>query len=283
MSVVSLPFNAASNVPQRTQGSGRLTVKQGHLNQTSIDRLYQQGAAKIRLPHMYDGPGLEAVLINSAGGLTGGDVFKWELSAASETRLTVTSQACEKIYKSTGEDAVVSTHIHVEEDARLDWLPQETILYDNARLDRELHVDLAENARFLAVEAVLLGRLAMGEQLNQFSMRDRWHIRREGRLVHAEALHFKESSHDVVQRCAVLDGHVAFATLFYASPDQDELSALATAFQEMLVGNEGGVSAFNGKLMVRLTAPDGLKLRKNLIPLIQKLRNNDPMPKVWMS
>ncbi|MEP5698529.1 MAG: urease accessory protein UreD, partial [Sneathiella sp.] len=155
--------------------------------------------------------------------------------------------------------------------------------YDNARLDRELTVDLAENARFLAVEAVLLGRLAMGERLNHFSMRDRWNIRRGGRLVHAEALHFKESSDNLVQRRAVLDGHVAFATLCYTSPDQDELSALAVVFQEMLVGSEGGVSTFNGKLLVRLTAPDGLKLRKNLIPLIQKLRNNDPMPKVWMS
>src|SRR5260370_30305971 len=70
----------------------------------------------------------------------------------------------------------------------LAWLPQETILFDRARLRRTIEVDLAANARLLLAEAVIFGRSGMGETVADGFLLDRWRVRRGGRLIHAETL-----------------------------------------------------------------------------------------------
>ena len=166
---------------------------------------------------------MEAVLINTSGGLTGGDVVDWSFGAGEGTRLTLTTQACEKIYKASADTATVSTAITVAAGARVDWLPQETILFDRASLTRSLDVELAEDAEFLAVEAVLFGRKAMGEAMTAGLFRDRWRIRRQGRLIHGEEARFEGDVADRTARQAVLAGAGAFATLLYCGPQAEAL------------------------------------------------------------
>ncbi|MBB3917502.1 urease accessory protein [Rhizobium fabae] len=267
---------AASTRPQRAEGRGHLAAKLFD-GRTRIRELYQEGAAKIRLPDTFDAS-MEAVIINTAGGLTGGDRMAWSVVAGAGTRIDVTTQACEKIYKASAGTAEVSTTIEVGAGARVDWLPQETILFDRASLSRRLDVDLDEKAEFLAVEAVLLGRKAMGEMMETGLFRDRWRIRRSGRLIHAEELRLSDGVAALAARQAVLGGQVAFATLLYAGP-------LAEAYlgkvRPLVEGPMGGASAWSDKLIVRLAAPDGFSLRKILIPVISTLRNGAPVPKVW--
>ncbi|MBY5416678.1 urease accessory protein UreD [Rhizobium johnstonii] len=267
---------AAGTRPQRAEGHGHLAAKLFD-GRTRIRELYQEGAAKIRLPDTFDAS-MEAVIINTAGGLTGGDRMSWSVVAGAGTRIDVTTQACEKIYKASAGTAEVSTSIEVGAGARVDWLPQETILFDRASLSRRLDVDLDENAEFLAVEAVLLGRKAMGEMMETGLFRDRWRIRRSGRLIHAEELRLSDGVAALAARQAVLGGQVAFATLLYAGP-------LAEAYlgkvRPLVEGPMGGASAWNDKLVVRLAAADGFSLRKILIPVISALRNGAPVPKVW--
>ncbi len=268
--------------PQRTVGTGRISVKHGADGTSRLDRLYQQGAAKIRLPAVYGNQaGPQAVLINSAGGLTGGDHLTWDLYAGRGAHLTATSQACEKIYRAAGkETARQETMIRVEEGASLHWLPQETILFNQSRLDRSLSVDLARGSRFLAVEAVLLGRLAMKEKLTELLFRDRWTIRKDGRLLHSEAFKLDGSAENLRQKSAILNGGTAFASLFYTGPqDAEALDKLAE--QIRLLKGGAGVSAWQGKLLVRLTAPDGLTLRQYLIPIIEHLTGGTALPRVW--
>jgi urease accessory protein len=125
---------------QRAEGEGRIVSKaRGHLS--VIDTLYQEGCAKIRLPKT-QGDWLDAVLINSSGGLTGGDSLVWRAHAGPQTHLVVTTQACERIYRSVGGAARIASKLTVEEGARLDWLPQETILFDGAALERKLDIDM---------------------------------------------------------------------------------------------------------------------------------------------
>jgi urease accessory protein len=228
---------------------------------------------------------MEAILINTSGGLTGGDAIEWSVAAADSTRLSVTTQANEKVYKAAAGTASVSTQITVGEAASVHWLPQETILFDQASLTRRLDVHLAETSEFLAVEAVLLGRKAMGEAVNSGFFRDRWRVRRSGRLVHAEEMRFEGQIAQLSQAAAMLSGQVAFATLFYTGPLAD---ALFPRLRQYLEGTAGGVSlqtcgasCWNGKLLARLVAPSGFDLRKILIPAISVLRNGAPMPKVW--
>ncbi|HCL67050.1 MAG TPA: urease accessory protein, partial [Rhizobium sp.] len=192
--------------PQRARGVGRLVTKPLG-GRTRIAELYQEGAAKIRLPQTFSAE-MEAVLINTAGGLTGGDRLDWSFSAGPDTFLTATTQACEKVYKASAGAAEVVTRIEVAAGARVHWLPQESILFENASLTRRLEVDLDESAEFVAVEAILLGRKAMGEAMANGTLRDRWRIRRGGRLVHAEDLRMEENVADLTALAAVLAGKV---------------------------------------------------------------------------
>ena len=263
--------------PQRARGVGRIATKAAG-GTSRLDVLFQEGCAKIRLPRRFDG-GMEAVLINTAGGLTGGDRIDWQLDAAAGTRLTATTQACERIYKASGESvATVETHIAVAPGARVDWLPQETILFDRAALARRLEVDLAGDAEFLAVEAVLLGRKAMGETVGQGLFRDRWRIRRDGRLIHAEEMRLEGAVAEISEARAVLSGARAFATVLFCG---EAAEAQLEPARRLLSGADGGVSQWRGKLVARLAAPDGFALRKMLVPLISHLHNRGSVPKVW--
>lgn len=267
---------AASTRPQRAEGRGHLAAKALD-GRTRLRELYQEGAAKIRLPDTFDAS-MEAVIINTAGGLTGGDRMNWSVVAGPGTRIDVTTQACEKIYKASAGTAEVNTVISAGAGSRVDWLPQETILFDRASLFRRLDVDLDETAEFLAVEAILLGRKAMGEAMVTGLFRDRWRIRRAGKLIHAEELRLDGAVGALTALQPVLGGQVAFATMLYAGPLADSYLAKV---RPLLEGHMAGASAWNGKLVVRAAAADGFALRKILIPVISALRNGAPVPKVW--
>ena len=238
---------------------------------TRLARLFQDGCGKIRAE------GLEAVLINSSGGLTGGDRMAWAVDGAEGARLTVSTQACEKIYRARDGVAEQRATLSVGEGARLDWLPQETILFDGGALSRRLEADLAESATLLAVEAVVLGRTAMAETVRTGTLHDRWRIRREGRLVFADDLRLDGAIAEVVAKAPILAGARAFASLLLIADDAERFLAPLRA----ALGGLGGASTFDGKLFARVTAPDGFALRQALLPAIEILRAGAPLPRVW--
>ncbi|MDC9825881.1 urease accessory protein UreD [Devosia sp. ZB163] len=242
---------------------------------TRLTTLFQEGCAKIRLPHTHD-QSLQAVLINTAGGLTGGDDVAWEIDAAPGARVVLTTQACERVYRSLGDDATVRSTITVGAGAHLDWLPQETILFEGARLDRGLEVDLAPDASFFAIEAILLGREAMGEAARNAHLRDNWRIRRGGRLIHAEATRL---SADPLERdgLGLLDGANAFATLLYVGADAE----LKLDRVRDLLTDATGASVVGERLVVRAMAPSGLALRRIITPLIAHLSGAGTLPRLW--
>ncbi len=267
---------ATAPAHQRAKGVGRIAVKRSG-NRSRIDTLYQDGCAKIRMPDSFD-QSLEAVLINTSGGLTGGDRLFWEVEAGTDTDLVVTTQACEKVYKASSGVADIETRLVVSDGAKLAWLPQETILFDNGYLSRRLDVDLAEDAEFVGVESVILGRTAMGEAVDKGLFRDRWRVRRDGRLIHAEEMRLDGDISGLTSMGGVLAGDVAFATLIYCGAYAESYLPKIRAIVETA---GGGASHWQGKLLVRVTAKDGFELRKILIPVISALRNGAPVPKVW--
>lgn len=265
---------------QRAHGAGRLTlaIRDG---QTVIRECYQEAGLRIRMPRVEPGDALEAVVINTAGGITGGDRFVLEIAAAPGTRAVVTSQAAEKVYRSSGGIGRFDTTITVSEGADLAWLPQEAILFEGAALERRLTVDMAPDARMLAVESVVFGRLARGEQVNHAYLFDRWRIRRGGRLVYAEGLRFEGDVADALRRRACGDGAVAAASLVLVAPDAEGRIEMVRALLERMEerGVEAGVSAFDGLLSLRLLAPDPFALRTALVNILELLRG--PVPRVW--
>ena len=266
---------------QRVNGSAAIsfkTVQSG--TKTMLNRLFQRGSAKIRLPKSY-GRFAEAVLINTAGGLTGGDRLDWNISLGPRTKSVVTSQACERVYEAIDGTAQISTRLSVAEGAELHWLPQETILYDRSSLHRNLEVDLACDARFVALEAVMLGRKAMGENVRQANFHDSWRIRREGKLIFADDVVLSGAIEQIEHGRALLNGNKAFATLFYSGPeDEDQLQVLARSLRNIATSKTIGISAFDRKIVIRLLASDSYTLRKQLIPVLSVLRETD-LPRVW--
>jgi urease accessory protein len=260
-------------VLQRARGAGRISVR-AEDGRTRLSRLYQDGCGKIRLPR---GGEVEAVLINTAGGLTGGDRMSWAAEAGPGASLTLTTQACEKVYRARDGAAEVRTALTLGEDAELHWLPQETILFDEGALSRRLEADLAEGARLLAVEAVVLGRTAMDETVRRGALHDRWRVRREGRLVFADDLRLDGPIAETAAKATVLAGMRAFASILLV----DDAAGRFLAPLRAALGPSGGASAFDGKLFARMAAPDGFTLRRALLPALEVLRDGRALPRVW--
>ena len=269
----------ADCLPQRVDGRARLVVQRAAAR-TRLRDLHQAGAAKIRLPRRDSDP-MEAVLINTAGGLTGGDRLDWSIEAGPQTTLSVTSQACEKIYRTGGDVARIACTIRAGAGSRIAWLPQETILFDRSALTRQIDVELDDGAQGLLVEATLFGRLAMGERIGDTLVRDRWRVRSQGRLVHAEDFALDGAAASLIAHPCALDGRLAMATVLKVGGAPERLLSAARA----IVADEGGVSAWQvagtGKLLARVLARDGYALRKRLIPLIALLNDEAGVPKSW--
>jgi urease accessory protein len=262
---------------QRTDGAARVSFAQKS-GGTRLDRLFQSGASKIRLPLVEAGDPPLAVLINTAGGLTGGDRISTEVAVGAGCEAVVTTQACEKIYRSASGDAEIRTSLAIGENARLDWLPQETILFDGARLTRRLEAEIAPCGELLLVEAAIFGRAARGESIRSGFFSDRWRIRKDGRLLFADDLRFDWADADLLGRPAVLAGGAAMATILLVA---EEPARHLPALREILGDRNGGASAWNGKLLARLVARSGIELRAMLVPMLRVLREGAELPKFW--
>jgi urease accessory protein len=260
---------------QRARGVGRFSIRQG----ARLDTLFQEGSAKVRFSASDDGA-RDAVLINTAGGLAGGDDFAWGVELGPDACCRVVTQACEKVYRSLGETARAAVSLTVGPGAVLEWLPQETILFEQARLSRAFEIDVAETGRLLAVEAVIAGRQAMGETGINAHLTDRWRVRRDGRLIFADNLTLDDLP-GATGRKALLDGACAFASVLFVAPDAEERLDGVRGALEMSGTDAAGASAFDGKLFCRILAKDGLNLRRVLVPVMAALRGGSPPPRLW--
>ncbi|WP_439575410.1 urease accessory protein UreD [Phreatobacter sp.] len=265
---------------ERAQGAARLVfARRG--DATVLRQAYQEAAVRVLRPRVEPGEDIEAVLINTAGGITGGDRFSLDIALEPGTRATVTTQAAEKVYRSSGGIGTLTTAIRLDSGAHLAWLPQETILFDGSALERRLDVAMAPDATLIAAESIVFGRIARGERVEAASLFDRWRIRRGGRLIFAEGLRLEGPvAHALLARAAGA-GAVASALLLVVAPDAEpRLEGLRERIDTLAAeGVEIGASAFEGMLAVRLVGRDAFALRLALAALLEHLRG--PLPRVW--
>lgn len=272
-------LRAPQQVLQRARGIGRIGTLQRD-GATGLSTLYQDGCAKIRLPNTHS-RALEAVLINTAGGLTGGDHMQWSADLAPGGRMVLTTQACERVYRSIGGPATVETRLNVGAGAHLDWLPQETILFASSQLDRRIEVDLAEGASLTAIEAILLGREAMGEMALDARLRDNWRIRRSGRLLHAEATRLGGTPEER-DGLSLLSGRRASASVLHIAPSADQCAATLARLRALLPQDGRIAASANGeRLVIRALAQTGLALRRLIVPILSELSGAGSLPRLW--
>ncbi len=275
--LTAAPLTGAPRM-QRARGAVRLRLIADERG-TSAFEAYQFGSAKVKFPRVEAGEAFEATIINTAGGITGGDHFSWEVTAEAGASATVSGQAAERIYKRSAGVAHIDTRLTIGDGATLAWLPQETIVFDRSALKRTLTADVHANGRLIAAEAVVLGRAAMGETARNVSFFDAWRVRRDGKLVFADGLRLDGDTTTTLAGGAMAAGATAMATVILVGTDAGARIEAARAAVADAAG-EAGVSAWNGILTARLIAPDGQRLRADLTRLIVALRQAN-MPRVW--
>jgi urease accessory protein len=262
----------------RARGAVRFDVHQTD-GVTRRRHLHESGSLRVRFPSP-EADGLSAVFVNTAGGIAGGDRFDIEIAAGEGARLSVTTAAAEKVYRAAGPAAELNIALKAAAGAHLAWLPQETILFDQARVARRIEIDLADSASLLLCEIVVFGRAAMGERMLTGEFVDRWRLTRGGRLVFAETIRLDGDIGAKLARPAVAKGGVAVGTALIVPGDV----ALVTRIRELseTFGGEVGISSWNGFAMARFCAQDAARLRADMMAVLGRATGS-ALPRLWLN
>lgn len=270
---------------QRGDGAAHLVVKQRD-GATVLADLYQRPPCRILFPSVDADEFFTAALITTSGGLTGGDRIATNITAGPDCRLTVTTQAAEKIYQAVGaEDVAISVQLTAAAGAVLEWVPQETILFNHAGFTRHLAIDLAEDARFLGVETILFGRQAHGESLTHGRFFDRWRLRRAGRLIWADAQKLDGDLAALLAHPAGFAGARAMTSLVYAGTDADQrLPELRDLLAPLTC--RAAVTRLENVLIARFLSNDPQCLRRELSSVYSQFRASTlglpaKLPQLW--
>ncbi len=218
-------------------------------------------------------------MVNTAGGITGGDRFSVDVTVQADAGLTITTQASERAYASAGIDCGrITGTLRVENGGLINWLPQETILFNNCHLGRSLCVELEQNARALICEPVIFGRKLMGESLSNAQFTDRLEITRNGKPIYLDHVKLCGNVEQALARPHTAAGNHAMVSLVYVAPDAE---AHLSTIRSLLPGTGAASLVQEGLLVCRMLAPDGYLLRKHLLPVLNHLTQNK-LPRCWM-
>jgi urease accessory protein len=270
--------SAVPLVPDYVRASGGIHVRlAARAGRTQAIERAESGGYRVRFPRIAET--CEAVLINTGGGMTGGDHMSADISLDSAAAAVITTQAAEKIYRSQGALTEIGIDLKLAAGSRLDWLAQETILFCGSRWQRKLNVEIAADASLTIAESTVFGRVAMNEIVERGFCHDCWRIRRGGRLVFAEDMRLNGNPACLLAAKASGNGARALATLLHVAPDAEQRVAEA---RDLLAGalSECGASAWNGMLLVRLLSRDPQALRADLVRFLEGFRQA-AMPRSW--
>lgn len=274
------PLTLKSQLPAYIRARGHLTARlQDSGRGTRVFDLSEAGGYRLKFPHADQ---CEAMIVNTGGGMAGGDHLALALSLGPKAVVVCSTQSAEKIYRAERDRAEISATLTLEDTAELAWLPQETILFDGAQLHRQLRADMVASATFMACETVVFGRSAMGETVHKAQLTDHWDIRRNGKLVFAERLRMTGDIQALLDRRTIGAGARAITTLLYVAPDAEarleETRTLLAPDDSAPV--EWGASAWNGLLCIRAVSTDASALRRQTARFLNRFRQR-PLPRVW--
>ena len=262
---------------QRARGLLNISTQKAYQTNTRLKKLRQEGSYRASFPRHSKG-NIETVIINTAGGVTSGDKFTTTITAHENSQISITTQAAERIYHArdtlVGE---IQTSLCLQKNAQLYWLPQETILFDGARLKRRLDVDLHSSAKFLMVEPLVFGREASGEKLLSGMLDDRVSISSNGQPIYIDRIKLKDNITDQLMRPALAYNSHAVVSIVLVKPNAKLLLEPVRA----LLPQKAGASLLNDNiLVVRMLAQDSYEMRTATFPILTLLTHNT-VPKNW--
>ena len=281
MSAAASPYEppAATERLQRSSGTLHIAYRDRD-GTTALADLRQEGCLKARFPRPTGWT--EAVMLNSSGGVAGGDSLTLRLDVGRNAKATFSAQAAERFYGARPSDTPSSVHttITLAPNSAAEWLPQETILFDRSALTRTLEINMAEDAHFLGVETLIFGRALMGETVHTARLRDTIRLRRAGKLLLHDAIRLEGQVAEILAHRASARGAIAMATIIHATPTAPaHLTALREAWADAPA--EDAASTWNNILIGRIVAPDAATLRTTLVAGLAVLRDHRPLPRVW--
>ncbi len=264
---------------QRSHGAARLAFANRD-NRNSIVERYASAPVRILTPSVQGGIP-EAVLANTSGGIAGGDTSHVDILVAQNAQALVTGQAAEKIYRSIDMPASIRTVIKIEDDSTLEYLPQESILFDGAKLNRAVNISLGARSCLLLSEMFVLGRWAMNEDFTRGIFLDRWSIDVAGRPIWREGLRVEGGLSSLSSSLGFANAR-ALATIFYAGANAAEVLGLARD----VIGPMGGATIVRGMLVVRMLGNEAGMLKQQLSEIISIIRaaalgRPAEVPRVW--
>ena len=273
---------------QRVDGATRIEFRADGAA-TRLTDLYQRAPCRALFPDTDSGEPAQAVLLTTSGGLTGGDRLRTNFSVGAQARATLTSQAAEKIDRALpgAGPAHIDAQVAVAAGGYAEYLAQETILFDGARLRRCFDADLAPGAQLLAVESLVFGRAAMGERYVRGLVHDAWRIRRDGRLIFADALHLDGDVAALRTAPFGFGNATACATLIYSADDAPAL--LEPVRAQIAAGDDLPIAQATTRehvLIVRVLAVDAAAVRRAVVRTAGAIRRlaaglPERLPKVW--
>jgi urease accessory protein len=236
--------------------------------------LHQKAPLRVLFPRLPAPAGPTAVLLTTSGGLAGGDRLEVRLEARAGACLAATTQAAEKVYRSTGAETRVQADLNAHEGAVLEWLPQETILFDRARLKRRVRIERGDGGSVLAGDLLVLGRLAHGERVRSGLVHDAWEVRHRGRLCWHDAFRIDGDWTEPAFAAGCLGGASALATLVLAADDAVAHLEFVRALTEGTGGSAlwAGTTVVGGVLVVRWLGRDPAAVRADFIAVCDRLR-----------
>lgn len=189
------------------------------------------GPLVLQRPFYPEGAPCHVYLLHPPGGIVGGDRLELHVHCDAAAHALITTPAANKFYRSAGATARQSQTLHVSAGATLEWLPQEQILFQGARVDTITRVELAPSARFIGWEMTCLGRPASGEGFEQGYLRQRLEIWRDGTPLLIERSRIEGGSSWMQARYG-LGGHSVTGTLAAVGAGDAHVAALREALPE---------------------------------------------------
>ena len=275
--------NSSDRNLERAEGVCRI-VAEGSRRGTRIMDVYQESPTRVLFPRIENGRALEAVLVNTSGGIAGGDRLRSSVTALSGASLTVTTQTAERIYRAIDTPATIVTNLNVDDAAKLAWLPQETIVFNRARIVRRTEIEISSGAEFLALESLVLGRTAHGEKLIEGSIVESWLVRKDGRLVWGDTLRLTDEVFLHLSRKALFSDSIAIATLLYSGADLETPVQVIRDLSpscDCLCGATVVGSIVVGRFAANSSAELKTALRCLLQRLDEELSGPFAVPKMW--
>jgi urease accessory protein len=261
---------------QRASGESHVAfaVKDGA---TRLSDLYQRDPCRVMFPEPEPGEPPQAVLLTTSGGVTDGDRLKMSIEVGPGAQAVASTQAAEKIYRAAkgGSHCSMQISVAANEGATLDWLPQETIVFEGARLKRRTVADVTAGGALLACEMVVLGRAAAGERFTGGLLLDSWSVRRAGKLVWTDTLHVEGET----PAGAGFGAANALATVIGVWDEPQPRVEQARALLENSGEARAAVTLVNGVMVARLLG-EATRVREATIGFLTAFRGRR-LPRVW--